>query len=398
MNDTLEIPADGLIRLNIGAGDTVIPGFTAIDRKLGTEAYPLAYADDSVEEIRCVHMLEHLSFGEALQALEEWRRVLRPGGRLRISVPDVRKIAFRMEADPTWAYYLMGGQMDANDFHKSAYDEHRLRGYLEQFGFHDVRPWSSENTDLAAFDAISLNLEGVKGDKPETQKEVKVRATMGLPRVGWNDAWLSITEALHALKIPIETHTGCFWGQNMQKGFERALDEGIDWILTLDYDSMILPQHVARLIDILSKRPDIDAIAALQMRRGAETPLFGIAGQSEAEITWEPVQVDTAHFGLTLIRVECLKDMEKPWLWAKPDENGEWGEGRRDDDITFWDKWKAAGHSVYVAPDVRIGHLELVVSEYDLADGELKPVHRHITEWWNKHSRAGHCTRSKKEV
>jgi hypothetical protein len=87
--------------------------------------------------------------------------------------------------------------------------------------------------------------------------------------------------------------------------------------------------------------------------------------------------------------------MTKPWLHAVPDENGEWGEGRRDDDITFWDKWRAAGHTIYVAPDVRIGHLELVVSEYD---DDMKPVHRHITEWWNKHSRAGHCTRTKQEI
>jgi len=396
MHDTLSPPADGLIRLNIGAGDTVIPGFTAIDRKLGTEAYPLAYADNSVEEIRCVHMLEHLSFAEVLKALEEWRRVLRPGGRLRISVPDVRKVAFLTESDPKWAYYLMGGQTDADDFHKSAWDENRLRGYLETFGFHDVRHWSSQNTDLASFDAISLNLEADKGERPAaTSVDVKVRATMGLPRVGWNDAWLSITEALHAHGIPIETHTGCFWGQNIQAGFQRALAEGIDWLLTLDYDSMILPCHVERLLRILAQRQDIDAIAALQMRRGAETPLMGIAGKREAEVTWDPVRVDTAHFGLTLLRVKCLADMPKPWLHAVPDANGEWGEGRRDDDITFWDKWKAAGHSVYVAPDVRIGHLELVVSEYD---EEMKPVHRHITEWWNKHARAGHCTRKKQEI
>lgn len=396
-----EAPADGLIRLNIGAGDTVIPGFTAIDRKLGTEAFPLAYADNSVEEIRCVHMLEHLSFGDAHKALAEWHRVLRPGGRLRISVPDPVKISGLIGTDDRWAFYLMGGQQDADDFHRSAFDEHRLSAYLDHHGFDGIQRWVSANTDLASRDDISLNLEAFKSTvhKQATHREVKVRAIMGLPRVGWNDAWLSITESLRPLGIPVETHTGCFWEQNVQKGMERAVDEGVDWLLTFDYDSMVLPQHVARLIDILTSREDIDAVAALQMRRGVETPLMGITGQRTAEVDhFQPIEVHTAHFGLTLLRVECLKSMPKPWMHSVPDENGEWSDGRRDADITFWDKWRAAGHSVYVAPDVRIGHLELVVSEYDLIDGELKPVHRHITEWWNKHAREGHCTREKKEI
>lgn len=399
MNATLEAPADGLIRLNIGAGDTVIPGFTAIDRKFGTEAYPLPqYADNSVEEIRCVHMLEHLSFGEAHKALKEWNRVLRPGGRLRISVPDPVKIAGLIGKDDRWAFYLMGGQMDADDFHKSMFDEHRLGAYLEHNGFENIQHWTSPNTDLAAREDISLNLEGTKAEhlEPQQEQEINVRAIMGLPRVGWNDSWLSISEALHPLHIPIETHTGCFWGQNMQKGMQRAVDDGIDWLLTLDYDSMILPHHVARLIEILSQREDIDAISALQMRRGAETPLMGITGQFTAEVDhWKPFEVHTAHFGLTLLRVECLKSMPKPWLHAVPDENGEWGDGRRDDDITFWDKWRAAGHSIYVAPDVRIGHLELLVSEYD---EQLQPKHYHISKWWETHARVGHCTRTRKEI
>lgn len=398
----LKNAGDGKLRLNIGAGDVVIPGFTAIDRTLGTEAYPLPYEDNSVEEIRCVHMLEHLSFQEADEALTEWHRVLRPGGRLRVSVPDIDKVFEASTAekhDPRWRFYLMGGQTDKNDFHKSVYDHAYLEKILESRGFHDIRPWTSTNTDCSAL-PISLNLEGFKGEVPaktdakDAEQDIKVRAICGMPRIGWNDSWQSIVDAMRPYGIPIETHQGCFWWQNVQAAMVRALDQGIDWLVCLDYDSMILPMHVGRLMEILGTHPEIDAIAALQMRRGATTPLFS-TGKTEAEIDGSPVKVNTAHFGLTIIRVECLKDMTKPWLIDIPDKNGEFGGEHTDADITFWKKWTAAGHTVYVAPDVRIGHLELMVSEFD---DDLKPVHMQVGGWWNKHAKAGHCLRTTKEA
>lgn len=364
------------IRLNIGAGSTVIEGFTAIDRKLGTEAYPLNYPDNSVEEIRCSHMLEHLSYREVCAALKEWYRVLRPGGRLRISVPDVRKVLSSIDKDEHWRFKLMGGQTDQDDFHKSAFDDGLLMAYLEKYGFQNVQPWHSANTDTAA-DPISLNLEGFKAEARE--ELIKIRGVMSVPRVGWNDAWVSINRALTPLKIPVETFNGVFWGQCMQRAFEKCLADGVDWILCIDYDSMITAQHVDQLLGHFGDNPEIDALAALQCRRGQdETPLMTIMGQEKAEVTGKPLLVTTAHFGLTLIRTECLRNLPKPWFYTQPDEAGEYGAGRLDDDIWFWHQWRKAGRNIYVAPDVRIGHLQLMVSEFD---EHMQPRHVHVTDW-----------------
>jgi len=384
------------IRLNIGAGDVVIPGFTAIDRKFGTEAFPLEYANDAVEEIRCVHMLEHLSYRDVDLALKEWYRVLKPGGRLRVSVPDVPKVARMLDDetyDPMWRFYLFGGQTDDNDFHRAGFDARVLSKYLTAAGFERVRPWTSENTDLAAA-AFSLNLEAYKPaeTRPQDEVEVKIRAVCGMPRVGWNDSWQSFIDALKPFGIPIETHQGCFWWQNMQCALSRALRDGIDWVVTLDYDSMILPHHVRRLLDIMSKYPHIDAVAALQMRRGAETPLFS-TGKATAEINGEPIRVNTAHFGLTVLRVAKLAAVPKPWLIDEPDADGEFTGNHVDADITFWKKWTAAGNTIYIAPDVRIGHLELLVSEFD---ENYEPQHYQIGKWWNMHAQKGHCNRTVK--
>ncbi len=370
--------ARGTIRLNIGAGEVLIPGFTPIDRKFGTEAFPLNYADGSVEEIRCSHMLEHLSFAEVPLALQEWWRVLKPGGRLRIAVPDFSKISSTSSVDPMWPYYLMGGQCDQDDFHRSAYDEPRLSLYLKQAGFVSTKRWESANTDAASL-PISLNLEAFKPEahQPESQT-IKIKAIMSIPRIGWNDTWQCITDMLRPFSIPVETFNGVFWGQCMQRSFQECVAQGVDWILCIDYDTMATARNLDELMKWFGQRPDIDALCALQMRRGLDAPILTAGGKNEIEVSDEPCKITTAHFGLTLIRVECLKDIPKPWFKSQPDEQGEWGDNRMDDDIWFWHQWRLAGKNIYLAPAARIGHLQLMVSEFG---DDMEPRHVHVAEW-----------------
>jgi len=126
-----EIAADlaeaGLVRLNLGCGSNEFPGWVNIDRKLGTEVYPLPYADDSVDEIRASHILEHASFLEAQEWLREWVRVLKPGGTIKVAVPGFEKIVELGKSDAHWQYYLMGGQTTDNDYHKSVWTHRGLR-------------------------------------------------------------------------------------------------------------------------------------------------------------------------------------------------------------------------------------------------------------------------------
>tara|TARA_R110000751_G_scaffold273379_2_gene374113 strand:+ start:248 stop:1429 length:1182 start_codon:yes stop_codon:yes gene_type:complete len=382
------------VKLNIGAGKTKIPGFTPIDRMFGDEAYPLKYETNSVSEIRASHILEHFSFQDAFTALEDWVRVLEPGGRLRIAVPDVDKCL--AGGDKNRLFYLMGGQTDDNDFHKSAYDRHRLRQTLEQAGLEQVEEWESDGLDTSSH-PVSLNLQGVKpatADIPaigapypdhKTAKlsDVKIAAYMTLPRYE-AVASRSIAEtALRKLGIGLATSQGVFWGQCMQRMFNDAIEQGVDWILSLDSDSLFNEQHVSDLFDVFGQHPEADALAALQCRRGKPFPLLTIGGSQEAQLeSLEPLLVTTAHFGLTLIRVDALKDVPKPWFYSQPDEDGEYGDNRLDDDIWFWHQWRLAGKKIYVAPSVSIGHLEETVAVFD---GELQPKHEYIAEWRSKH-------------
>ena len=364
----------GSLKLNIGAGDVQIDGWTPIDRKHGSEAYPLDYPDNSVDEIRASHILEHFSFRDASEALRDWVRVLKPGGRIRISVPDVDKVLTDGGRDRL--FVLMGGQTDADNFHRSAYDHDRLHAVMAQSGLVNINPWTSDNTDSAAL-PISLNLEGVKPDGQQSQ-DINIGAFMTLPRYDCVIARGVIDRALKALNIPLATSQGVYYGQCMQRMFEDAIKQGVDWILTIDGDSLFTAEQLSGLLDRFAQTPEADAMAALQCRRGAPFPLLTRGSEQELATDGAPILVTTAHFGLTLIRTDALREVGKPWFYSQPDNHGEWGDERLDDDIWFWHQWRLAEKTIYVDPLTSIGHLEEMVAVFD---DDLKPQHMYVRDW-----------------
>ena len=84
-----------MTRLNLGCNDFKLPGFTNVDvdprvnPDVICDASALPYDDNSISEIYAGHLLEHFSMDT--DVLLEWKRVLMPGGRITITVPDVEK-------------------------------------------------------------------------------------------------------------------------------------------------------------------------------------------------------------------------------------------------------------------------------------------------------------------
>lgn len=216
--------------------------------------------------------------------------------------------------------------------------------------------------------------------------EVKVAAFMTAPRYEAVFARNVIDRALISCGIPLNVSGGVFYGQCMQKMLTDAVDNGIDYALTLDFDSMFTPEHVRHMLATMNSRDDIDALAAWQSRRGKPFPLLTAGGSTELELCGEPVKVTTAHFGLTLIRVAKLKELPKPWFYSKPTDDGEWVENvSLDDDIWFWHQWAKAGFSVFVDPETRIGHLEEMVSVYD---DNMQHRFMYVNDWFKESTRA----------
>lgn len=188
-----------------------------------------------------------------------------------------------------------------------------------------------------------------------------------------------IDAAFVAAKIPLQDVQGVFYGQCMQRMMQSALEIGVDIAVICDGDSLFTDRDILRLIGTLEANDHIDALASMQIRRGNKTVLASIAGKSETEVTGEPIKVSTAHFGLTAIDMRKLGEVEKPWFWSKPDESGNWGDMRTDDDIWFWRQWERAGNSLYLDPNTRIGHMEEMVVMVHPETYEA--VHAYPSEW-----------------
>lgn len=380
------IPEPAPVRLNLGAGATVIEGFTAIDRKLGTEAYPLNYPDGSVDEIRAAHVLEHFNHPEAATVLKHWVAKLAPGGLIRIAVPNFQWIAENYLAGKNFPVqgFTMGGHLDANDRHGCIFDAEALQEMMIDAGLERIGVWKSEITDTASL-PVSLNLQGFKPSSAEN--EVKgVVAILSAPRFGPVMHFATAVRAFNPLRIDYQVGQGAYWHQVLSEQLESCIASGAEFILTLDYDTVFAAQDVLELYRLMRACPEVDACCAVQMRRGEQHALFtmkdaegktrGAVGKHE--FNRNLTRVYTGHFGLTLFRASSLNSLQRPWMRGIPDKDGRWGEKKCDPDVEFWVNWNESGRNLHMANRVVVGHIVEVAS---WPGPNFEPVYQPLQEY-----------------
>jgi predicted SAM-dependent methyltransferase len=174
------------LRVHLGAGPINLQGWINIDAREASHIHLIAnnfelaeFADGTLAEIYMCHVLEHFSFEQSEQLLRNFRRKLKPGGLLRISVPHFDHLVTIYQANSNNLEIvkraLMGGQDYEYNFHKSIYNKALLSslmvscGYvdpqewatLQDFGA-DLGDWSNQNFDTPAGSfPVSLNIKAV---------------------------------------------------------------------------------------------------------------------------------------------------------------------------------------------------------------------------------------------
>jgi SAM-dependent methyltransferase len=140
-----------------------------------TKRWP--FGDGSVEAIYSSHFLEHLELEEARHVLGEAHRVLRPGGRIRLVVPDLAAMVdqylrereespaeaaahfrsntgFFEKAPPrSLSEYLLWNTRRRHN-HQLLHDEGLLRAELERAGFDDLARRACGDSDIPGIESI----------------------------------------------------------------------------------------------------------------------------------------------------------------------------------------------------------------------------------------------------
>lgn len=390
------------LKLDLGCGPTLMKDYTPLDINMenGVDVFePLEYPTGSVAAIRASHILEHASYKRTLDVLKEWVRVLKPDGWIKIAVPDLDAIIAGYNENPTGPYnqLIMGGHDNPNDCHGAIFTSRALRTLMRFAGLIDIVRWDSDNADCSA-NPISLNLKGRKLPAKlalECAKPIKVGCAMSVPRLAFQVHWGCAYKALSSNSIPIYKYTGAYWEQGIEGAIEEVIDQGHDFILTTDYDSVYTKEDVLTLIHLMRTHPKIDAITSLESGRSTDLPLMTVKdekGESRGRISRAELEndlfgpINTAHFGLTLIRASSMKTMKHPWFWSKPNKQGRWKEGKTDADIGCWVKWMKSGRTLFLAPHVVIGHLVEMVK---WPGRDLKAIHSDARQYPKEGKPAG---------
>lgn len=144
-------------KLEIGAGENPTPGYHHLDiRQLDhietvCDARELPFADESWDEIKAWHILEHIPYRDTLKTLREWYRVLKKGGILDLKVPDTNQIILKwVRHEWDWekvVYHLAGGQEYEDNTHKAFFIPAYLRLLLFQAGFTIISE-SNDRTEI----------------------------------------------------------------------------------------------------------------------------------------------------------------------------------------------------------------------------------------------------------
>jgi len=99
------------------------------------------YPDECADEIYASHVIEYFDYHQIIPILKEWKRVLKPGGELRLAVPDFEvmnilyhngKVQLKDIIGPLYGRMPMGKD---TIYHRTTYDYETLNGILNDAGF-----------------------------------------------------------------------------------------------------------------------------------------------------------------------------------------------------------------------------------------------------------------------
>jgi len=156
------------MKLHLGCGKRYIPGFVHVDSvkfphvdHVGDIRTLNMIDEGAAELIYACQVLEYFDREEVGAVLAEWKRVLQPGGILRLSVPNFATLATLYGAGFSLDYMLgtLYGKIPQSNggyiYHRTTYDEPSLVRVLTTAGFVSPEHWNWRTAEHANVDDFS---------------------------------------------------------------------------------------------------------------------------------------------------------------------------------------------------------------------------------------------------
>lgn len=163
-------------KLQIGSGPNPLEGWLNSDirprrgeRVLLDATKPFPVDDQTFDYVYSEHMIEHLTFDQAMSMLQESFRILRPGGRIRVATPNLETIMNLATTpwtelqrdyiefitnrflDPSWGYrasFAINAQYEVFG-HRFLFDPETLEMAAREAGFDGISWWEpGKSSDL----------------------------------------------------------------------------------------------------------------------------------------------------------------------------------------------------------------------------------------------------------
>ncbi len=177
---------NGKVYINLGCGVNTSSEYINVDAVPHAKTHYVTdiselsmFSSGLADMIYASHVIEHLPRKDLVKVLQEWRRVLKPGGILRFGVPDfdnLLRIYERSGRNIDSIVNQLMGQEGPYDDHHTIWNLAYAEEVFKEAGFSHLRTWNSVTADHHAFHdktmrvievageqiSISLNLEAVR--------------------------------------------------------------------------------------------------------------------------------------------------------------------------------------------------------------------------------------------
>ena len=197
------------MKLHLGCGQVHLDGYVNIDyppeehtlmsrtrADVETDLLGLRYAPGEIDEVRLHHVFEHFRRPTAYALVASWASWLRPGGVLRIEVPDFDRTSRHVLSPLTsrrrkrvGLRHIFGSNEARWAVHYEGWSGRRLKEVLEDFGF--TRPRVKRNRWKGTY---NVDVTATNGPRRLSRREVDAAARSRLHDFLVDDSELPLLE------------------------------------------------------------------------------------------------------------------------------------------------------------------------------------------------------------